>query len=116
VIEVFRLHTVLESEFPSKFVSDVGISFSYNHKVMMLSKLVLILAVSAVVLCQTSQDDFVQFNVPFYTHDWYSGYLNISYKDIHYVYLESQNDRDNDPLVLWVAGGPGCSGLYSMLY
>lgn len=74
------------------------------------------LAVVAAVLCQTSQDDFVQFNVPFYTHDWYSGYLNLSYKDIHYVYLESQNDRDNDPLVLWVAGGPGCSGLYSMLY
>lgn len=66
--------------------------------------------------CQTSQDDYVQMNIPGYTHDWYSGYFNFTNKDIHYVYLESQNDRDNDPLVLWVAGGPGCSGLYSMYY
>jgi carboxypeptidase C (cathepsin A) len=79
-------------------------------------KLLCLVLLAVVSLQQSSQDDFVQFNVPFYSHDWYSGYLNISYKDIHYVYLESQNDRDNDPLLLWVAGGPGCSGLYSMLY
>lgn len=36
-------------------------------------------------------------------------------KSIHYVYFESQNDRAKDPLILWLAGGPGCSGLLTML-
>lgn len=65
---------------------------------------------------QTSQDDYVQMNIPGYSHSWYSGYFNFTSKDIHYMYLESQNDKDNDPLVLWVSGGPGCSGIYSMYY
>lgn len=82
----------------------------------MASKLLVITLFFAFAFAQSAQDDYVWMNIPNYTHDWYSGYLNISYKDIHYVYLESQNDRDNDPLILWVGGGPGCSGLYSMFY
>lgn len=68
-------------------------------------------------LAQTSNDDFVDFTIPNYTHNWYSGYLNITVeKDLHYIYLESQNDRDNDPLILWVGSGPGCTGFTAMLY
>lgn len=66
---------------------------------------------------QTSDDDLVDTIIPKYTHNWYSGYFNLTKdKDVHYTYLESQNDRDNDPLILWVSGGPGCSSLFSMLY
>lgn len=42
----------------------------------------------------------------------YSGYLNVSdIKALHYVFVESQNDPANDPVVIWFNGGPGCSSL-----
>jgi hypothetical protein len=47
----------------------------------------ILLAVITLCLGQSAYDDYVSMNIPNYTHDWYSGYLNISYKDIHYVYL-----------------------------
>jgi carboxypeptidase C (cathepsin A) len=79
----------------------------------------LICLLLAASFCQTSDDDYVRTIIPNYTHNWYSGYFNISgrnEKDIHYIFQESQNDRDNDPLILWVSSFPGCSSVFSMLY
>lgn len=40
----------------------------------------------------------------------YSGYLKASgSKKLHYWFVESQNQPQTDPVVLWLNGGPGCS-------
>lgn len=43
----------------------------------------------------------------------FSGYLEVSNsKYLYYIFVESQNDPINDPLIVWFNGGPGCSSLF----
>mmetsp|Transcript_6525 Transcript_6525/g.10489 ORF Transcript_6525/g.10489 Transcript_6525/m.10489 type:complete len:363 (+) Transcript_6525:42-1130(+) len=44
--------------------------------------------------------------------DSYSGYLTATdSKKLHYIFVESQGDKDADPILIWLNGGPGCSSL-----
>ncbi|XP_067361223.1 lysosomal protective protein [Channa argus] len=46
----------------------------------------------------------------------YSGYLSVADgKHLHYWFVESQNNPDSDPVVLWLNGGPGCSSMDGFL-
>ena len=44
----------------------------------------------------------------------YSGYMNVNPatgRNLFYMFVESANHPSEDPVVLWLQGGPGCSGL-----
>ncbi|KAL6453453.1 CPY1 Carboxypeptidase Y [Candida maltosa Xu316] len=48
----------------------------------------------------------------------YTGYLDIETLDKHlfYWFFESRNDPKNDPIILWLNGGPGCSSSTGLFF
>lgn len=53
-----------------------------------------------------------------FTFNMYSGYVAVNNsvsKNLHYLFVESQNSPANDPLVIWFNGGPGCSSLLGFI-
>jgi len=76
-------------------------------KVLLVSILALAVLVAAKPAPITSLPG-LNFSVPY---EMYAGYIPVQEKSYFYYFVTSQNDSANDPVVLWLNGGPGCSSL-----
>ncbi|KAI7733875.1 hypothetical protein M8C21_013931, partial [Ambrosia artemisiifolia] len=45
-----------------------------------------------------------------------TGYIGVGESELFYYFIESEANPKDDPLIFWLTGGPGCSGLSTLLY
>ena len=56
---------------------------------------------------------------PFINETWESGVIDLNQNggdDMFYWWFESRNSAKDDPLVLWLTGGPGCASEIALFY
>ena len=78
-------------------------------------KTLLVLAVVVFIAFAVKKEDLITEDLPGCGHwnfDAYSGYIPVDNKNkFHYMFVESQNNPQTDPLLIWFTGGPGCSSM-----
>lgn len=84
--------------------------------VLMIEAFLLLVIVSPVLSAGVTVTHLPGFNgpVPFYLE---TGYLNVDERlELFYYFLQSERNPTEDPVILWLTGGPGCSAFSGLVF
>lgn len=93
-------------------------------KIMISIYLILIICVSfSILLAQSAPEDALVTHLPGFDgtlpSKHYAGYVTVDNthgKKLYYYYVLSERNPSQDPVVLWLNGGPGCSSFDGFVY
>ncbi|KAL9691070.1 hypothetical protein QQ045_011487 [Rhodiola kirilowii] len=93
-------------------------SFVFNHKhISYFSLLIFVLLItSSRFAFSGSVVNYLpgyKGQLPFHLE---TGYISVNDSELFYYFIESQGDPSEDPLLLWLTGGPGCSSFNALIY
>ncbi|KAL2320066.1 hypothetical protein Fmac_029035 [Flemingia macrophylla] len=89
---------------------------SYFHILLLLS-LAIFVQISSQIGTKVEVLPGFEGPLPF---ELQTGYIGLGERDddmqVFYYFIKSENDPQNDPLMLWLTGGPGCSSVSAILF
>ncbi|KAL6209963.1 hypothetical protein ACLB2K_020901 [Fragaria x ananassa] len=85
---------------------------------LMCLNLLLVLVLSGAAMSQNITTTLPGYNgtLPFSLETGYVSVGDLEELQFFYYFIESQRDPVKDPLLLWLTGGPGCSGFSGLVY
>ncbi|KAI8004989.1 Serine carboxypeptidase-like 3 [Camellia lanceoleosa] len=88
------------------------------HLLLILLLSTLIIACSNLVLCHSVVESLPGFEgpLPFELETGYVGVDESEDVQLFYYFVKSESNPKEDPLILWLTGGPGCSAFSAFIY
>ncbi|CAM8901477.1 unnamed protein product [Rhodiola kirilowii] len=93
-----------------------SLSFNHNHISYFTFLILVLLNTSTQFAFSGSVVNYLpgyKGQLPFHLE---TGYVSVNDSEMFYYFIESQGDPTEDPLILWLSGGPGCSGFSGLIY
>uniref|UniRef100_A0A7N0TWM8 Serine carboxypeptidase-like 18 n=1 Tax=Kalanchoe fedtschenkoi TaxID=63787 RepID=A0A7N0TWM8_KALFE len=96
-----------------------SVGSSSDHKRIASFSLLVILALLSLSACRAFGSHVVKFlpgyrgQLPFHLE---TGYVSVDDSELFYYFIESQGNPSQDPIFLWLTGGPGCSAFNGLIY
>ncbi|KAI8004990.1 Serine carboxypeptidase-like 12 [Camellia lanceoleosa] len=88
------------------------------HLLLILLLSTLIISCSNLVLCHSVVESLPGFEgtLPFELETGYVGVDESEDVQLFYYFVKSESNPKEDPLILWLTGGPGCSAFSAFIY